>query len=321
MGQIDKSIVMPAFFRNTVNDAYFLIEMLKQVKKDRWYNVVEFYFEGDEKQFLDIGNVLRNYGFDSVFLAGIPLKVNKLNLSSLVAEERGYAIKRVMEWIDRAYSFNSKKLLISSGVGYGSAEGNMKAKEALINSIVLLCRYADHSADDYILDITLEYFNDQGEPWFLIGPSKDALELAKQVSAYCRNFELTFDLSHAVQLRENPFESFTSIMQYVNHIHIANCVITDSSNIFYGDRHPPIGLQGGEVEEDDVCRFIMQVMQAGYFDIKGKNKIVGIEVICPDDMRLMEVYNDASGILSRAFQVKDSEAGCESFIKAKRLII
>ena len=47
---VHKSIIISAFFRDTMKDGSKLVESLRRVKEDGWYDTVEFYFEGDLTQ-------------------------------------------------------------------------------------------------------------------------------------------------------------------------------------------------------------------------------------------------------------------------------
>lgn len=296
---VHKSIIVSAFFRDTMKDGSKLVEVLRRVKEDGWYDTVEFYFEGDLTQNCDVKNTLEELGFNSVYISAIPMKVLKLNLCDLDKSKRGYAINRFKGWIDLAYYFGSRKILIASGETYTNKNERKLAVENFKDSVMELCKYAQLKAKDYVLNLTLEYFNDIGEPFFLVGPSTEAKELCDIVTRDYKNLELTFDLSHVVQLREDPIKSFSLVKQYVNHVHIANCVIKNPDSIFFGDKHPPINIKDGELSEDSMRDFIEGIKNEGFFTESSNNKIIGIEIITPQQMDSMSVYKESSDIFLR----------------------
>lgn len=96
---VHKSIVVPAFFRDTMKDGSKLVESLRRIKEDNWYDTVEFYFESDAKQNCDVKNTLEEFGFNSVYITAIPMKALKLNLCDLDKNKRDYAINKFKGWI------------------------------------------------------------------------------------------------------------------------------------------------------------------------------------------------------------------------------
>ncbi|MDF2675056.1 MAG: Xylose isomerase-like barrel [Clostridiales bacterium] len=241
--RIVKSIVMPAFFKDTIyNDASFK-EKLNIILKQNFYEGVEFYFNGSNEQENEVRKCLIESKLYSVFLAGNPMKRDNIDLGALDEDKRLYSVSFVKQLIDKAYFYGSKKMLILSGKVPCSEEDSQKAFLHLVESIKELCKYSVKKTQSYVLDITLEYFNNTGEPYFLVGPYSLALELVKAVQEDCKNFEITFDLSHSIQLKEEPVNALTQLSQYVTHIHLANCVINDSSNPYFGDRHPPFNVE------------------------------------------------------------------------------
>jgi len=91
------------------------------------------------------------------------------------------------------------------------------------------------------------------------------------------NFGLTFDLSHALQMGEDPLASLLSIRSCCRHVHLANCVIRDRSDPLFGDKHPQFGHPGGEVDVGGLVSFVLGLAEAGFFE--GGPVVVGAEVI------------------------------------------
>jgi sugar phosphate isomerase/epimerase len=123
----------------------------------------------------------------------------------------------------------------------------------------------------------LESFNNAGEPWLLMGPTARCLELARDVAKGHPNFGLTFDLSHALQMGEDALRSLLSIRRYCSHVHLANCVIRDRADPLFGDKHPPFGHPGGEVDAPWLAGFVRGLREGGFF--AGREVTVGAEVI------------------------------------------
>lgn len=286
-----KSLVVSTLFPETLHDGEALANKIKQLAKESFYNTVEFYYEGQPQKNEQVRNALQEQKMESVFLAGFPLKSRALDLGAIASDERQEAMDCARRSIDLAYYYGSKKMLVLSGKHRDNEEDNRRTFEHLVASLTELCEYAEQKATDYVLTLTLEYFNNKGEPYLLVGPSAMAAELAKRVKQKCSNFELTFDLSHALQLGEDPQKTLRDILTHVNHIHLANCVTKDSSSPLYGDKHPPFNIEGGDVYTEDLLRFMKEIRQSG---VLAHDPIIGVEVITRPEWNADELYREST---------------------------
>jgi sugar phosphate isomerase/epimerase len=182
--------------------------------------------------------------------------------------------------------------MVLSGPERAEAAERGRALAALRESLEALC---DHAAP---LRLHLESFNNAGEPWLLAGPTARCLELARAVAASRANFGLTFDLSHALQMGEDPLASLLSIGPYCRHVHLANCVIRDRSHPLFGDKHPPFGFAGGEVDAARLARFVRGVAAGGFF--AGGTVTVGAEVITRPPAEPVATATEAKRALDEA---------------------
>jgi Sugar phosphate isomerases/epimerases len=284
-----KSVVITALFPEAVRSADALIRALRLAAEDGFYDTVEFYYEGDLSAAADIRKALDRFAEPSVFLGGAYLKSRKLNLGSLDDGHRRYAISETKKLIDQAYGYGSSKILVTSGETLASAADRQESFERLAESLRELCAYAEARARERMLHITLEFFNDHGEPYFLIGPTSVTRRLAESVASEHGNFEITFDLSHVVQLGEAPAESLAKLLPYVRHVHLANCYLKNPDHPMYGDKHPPFDWPNCEVSRDDVLSFMRDLKELGFFD-RREAWTMGVEVITPESADALELY-------------------------------
>jgi sugar phosphate isomerase/epimerase len=288
-----RSIVINGLFPDTVHDPDRFAEAAEKVAQSSVYDTVEFYFEGALRDEEKVREALAAHGFRSVFLAGYRLKKDQLRLGDLDRKAREEAVAAVRTLIDRAYFYGSRKMLILSGARYSDPAQNERSLRHLEESLVELCRYAEQMAGEYVLGLTFEHFNDRGEPHFLVGTSEAMLWLAQRVSSVCGNFEVTFDLSHALQLGEDPERSLEMLAPHVKHIHLANCVIRDPGSPFYGDRHPPLGWEGGEVDLERARRFLSRARNLGLLD-PSRGTVVGVEILTPPHVDAWSLYSETT---------------------------
>jgi sugar phosphate isomerase/epimerase len=154
-------------------------------------------------------------------------------------------------------------MVVPSGPDPGEA-GRPKATEALTDSLQQLCAYAQEKAEDRMLSISLENFDRDLDKRQLIGPTKEAAQLAESIWAGSSNFGLTVDLSHLPQLRERIDETILAAVDHLIHVHIGNCVLEAGSPLF-GDKHPRFGAPDSAVGVEEVRRFLEALIYAGYF--------------------------------------------------------
>jgi len=194
------------------------------------------------------------------------LLINKLNLAAGEETARQAAVDNVRDSIDQAYFLGARLLALLDGPGsYPGKERKAVAIDQLVRSLSELCAYAEERATDYLLTISLENFDQTVDKRSLIGPTKDAAEVAARVKEEHANFGLTVDLSHFPLLDETPQEALAAAKDHLVHIHIGNCLMKDVSHPVYGDNHPPFGIEGGENDVQELVEFLEALFDVRYF--------------------------------------------------------
>ncbi len=286
---IRKSAVLTGFFPNAVFDAEVLIEAIR-LAAELGYETAEFYHEGD------LGKVRRaliEAGLRSILLPASAMKRDGMDLGGLSTED----MDRLRQWVDQAGTLGSERLMILSGPEHQDPEEREVALAATAAAAAEICSIARRGAPQ--VGVALEFFNNVGEPGLLLGPTDRAVELAKTVSAECSNFELTCDLSHLIQLGEEPVVSAMATASHSRHLHLANCVVADTDHPLFGDRHPPFGYEGGEVDQDALTGFLRGIQGAGYFE--GDPVTVAVEIITRDGQDGKTLLREATQVVNAAF--------------------
>ena len=206
---------------------------------------------------------------DLGFGAQPPVLMGKLNSAALDEDQRKAAVADIKQSIDQAYENGCRLLAMIDGLGSWPGEAHrQRAIDQVTKSLNELCAYAEQQAKDYQLAISLETFDRSIEKKSLLGPTKDAVDVARRVRAKHDNFGLTIDLSHIPLLGESIRDSLTQASEYLIHAHIGNCQMRDPSVPSYGDKHPRFGAPGTENDVDDLAEFLSVLMEIGYFKKK-----------------------------------------------------
>ena len=275
---IKKSIVLPAFFPSSMENEKDFLESIKLLKEN-YIDIVEFYYKGNNKE--NIKKYLNKYGFKSIYLAAMKAKQENLNLSSLSQEIREKSIEEIKKCIDDAYFYNSESLLVNSGkrpmiVSIDDKEKNIEAAyEYFKQSLLIILEYIEKKSKNYKLKLTLEPGDTDVDSFSLIGPTDLSIGLIKELREKYENVSLTIDTSHLLQLGEDPITSIKKTFPYCNHIHLANCIIKDKSHELYGDKHPEFGVEGGEINLNELNDMIEEIKKL----YKKTDLILGLEII------------------------------------------
>jgi len=269
---LENSVVLIAFFPNSIGDDEIFWEALKATKS---YNLdfVEFYYKGNDKD--KIKDYLEVNDIKNIYLGAMALKQNNLNLSALDEEIREKSIREIKKCIDDAYFYNSQSMLINSGRRPKDEVDNVVAYKCLKKSMIALLNYIEKKSKNYQLKLTLEPGDTNIDSCSLIGPTDLAIKLIQELREKYDNVGLTMDTSHLIQLGEEPIDSIKKTLPYCNHIHLANCIIGDKSHNLYGDKHPEFGIKGGKVSVEGAILVVEKIRKIYMED----NLILGLEVI------------------------------------------
>jgi sugar phosphate isomerase/epimerase len=218
---------------------------------------------------------------DLGFGAQPPVLMNKLNTAALDEDARRAAVADVKLSIDQAYEHGCKLLAMIDGLGsWPGEEGRERALEQVTRSLNELCEYAEQQARDYQLAISLETFDRSIEKKSLLGPTRDAVDVARRVRERHANFGLTIDLSHIPLLGESIRDSLTQAQDVLLHTHIGNCQMRDPALASYGDKHPRFGAPHTENDTEDLAEFLTVLFEIGYFrkPVPTRRPVVTFEV-------------------------------------------
>lgn len=248
------------------------VESIRKIAEDAFFGAIEIASIPEEireevMQILGASHLVIGY-------VGQPLLLNnKLDLNSLVPQQREAAVAIIKGGIDEAYMIGAKKLAVLSGPA-PAKEKFSQAKELLVDSLSQICSYAQSKGD---LGITMETFDREIDKKCLIGPTAEAIQIAKEVKRYHTNFGLMLDLSHLPLLKETPDYAVKTAKDYLTHVHVGSCILKDKSHPAYGDKHPPFGTAIGENDVEEVRQLLKALMDIGYIG-EGKQNVVAFEV-------------------------------------------
>jgi len=241
-----------------------ILETLGKIAVDPFFSAVEVGWIKDAKVRAEAAELMAAAGLDVIFAAAPRLLREGLSLSDPSAAGRQRAVDLCKRCVDEAYELGASIMAVLSGPDPGEADRG-SATEGLVDSLKQLCADAQQKAGETMLAISLENFDRTVDKKLLIGPTREAAEVARAVYSEYSNVGLTIDLSHQPLLRENAHDMVLAAIDYLIHVHVGNCVVGDSSHPAYGDRHPRFGVRGGANGVEELKRFLEALIYAGYF--------------------------------------------------------
>ncbi|MFA5859183.1 MAG: sugar phosphate isomerase/epimerase family protein [Elusimicrobiota bacterium] len=274
-------IIHPMAYPETGKGEGPVVETFTAIAKDEFFDAIEFRRHDHNPAIREqLKKIVVESGITPVIAGQPPLLGAKLNLNALDEPARVAAVADVKKSVDEAYYMGARILAILSGPMPASPEEVVKAKDALVKSVVEICNYAKEKKTGYVLTVSLETFDFDIDKKCLIGPTVEAVEFAKIVRKMVDNFGLTLDLSHLPLLRETSKHALKTAKDYLVHVHIGNCIMKDTKQVGYGDQHPRFGISGGENGVNELYEFLKQLKDIGYFDKRpaGMLPIISFEV-------------------------------------------
>ena len=236
-----------------------VLETLKKIISDEYFEVIEISWIKDAQTRKEAVTMLATAGVEVKYGAHPRLLSQQLDLNSSDESMRSRAVDEVKKGIDEAVSMGIEDVALLSGSDPGPAR-RAAAMDILERSLRELCAYGEASGTR----IVLEVFDQSVDKCCLIGPAQDAREISARVKQEHDNFGLIVDLSHTPLLGESPADALRPVAQYLVHAHIGNCLLSDTSDPAYGDKHPRFGYPGSVNGVPEIIEYLKELFHIGY---------------------------------------------------------
>ncbi len=194
------------------------------------------------------------------------LLLNKLSLNDPDEAGRAAAVAEVKKSIDASYEMGAALCVCLTGPDPVDEAARKHEVDLLVDSLVEICKYSQDEAEDEPVWLSVEIFDDKIDKRCLLGPCDRCAETATRVREQVPNFGLTYDLSHMPLLGETAAEAFTTLGDYLIHIHVGNCQMDDTEDETYGDMHPRFGYPGSRNDLPELKEFVQSLIYSGYFE-------------------------------------------------------
>jgi sugar phosphate isomerase/epimerase len=275
-------LVVPAFFPEVRERKGPVLEISRKLAADPFFQALEFSGAEDPVVQRELAKTVRAAGKSLIFSGGTYCYLGQNNLHDLDEREREKAVRNVEKIIDEATGYGCRVLYVM-GFEAPAPQERSRAAQKFAQSLTELAEVARKKNPSSPLTISVENFYILRETPFLIGPTLEFAQMLRDLRRQTPNLGLTFDTSHILQLKEDLPSTYKQVQDVIAHIHLSNCLISDRSSPFYGDKHPPYGLPGSEIGIPELAAFLKALKDAGHFSrtFPTGKPVLSLEVITP----------------------------------------
>jgi sugar phosphate isomerase/epimerase len=234
--------------------------------------------------------VLRQCGKE-ICLSAHLFPLRKISYASTSTAEQGLVRLALGEQARLAGKIGAKGFVFPSGSG-GERENFPAAKAAFAQ----FCRWFCRELRAQGVTPMLEPFDTEIDKKFLYGPTAQCVEMVRSLGedvGLC----IELDVAHLPLMGETFKHAIRMVAPGLRRVHLGNCVLKDSSSPLYGDKHPPIGIDGGEIDVPQLAEILRLLMEVGYLKANTRSSLVleitpfpgkSAEYSVADNMRRLE---------------------------------
>ena len=187
----------------------------------------------------------------------------------------------------------------ASGFVFVSGADNIERRGEAMDSFYKLCVWFCRLLAEHDMTALLEPFDRFIDKKYLMGSIDECIELVDRVRETCPNIALELDIAHLPLMGEDIRGSILRCGQRIQRVHLGNCVLRDKSSRWWGDMHPPIGVDGGEIGLEELKCALSCLGEVGYFGSERKPLI--LEMRAYDNMSAAETVERSFELLKTAW--------------------
>lgn len=193
--------------------------------------------------------------------------LRKLTFCSTSYSEQAQARMIVSDMVDQAAEMGATGFIFASG-GPSPKDALPANYEAFADFCRWLCaRLAPHG-----ITALLEPFDMEFDKRFLMGPTARCVELIESLGI--QNIGIELDMAHLPLMGESFREAILVAAPWLKRVHLGNCVMRNTSDPFYGDKHPPIGYPGGEIDVPELSEILATLLEVRFLDPSNRGDLI-----------------------------------------------
>lgn len=215
----------------------------------------------------DTALAIRHSGKKNVVFATHLFPLRKISFCSTSYSEQAQARLIVSDLVRQAALIGATGFIFASG-GPPPQEASPAHYEAFAD----FCRWLCAQLKPHGITALLEPFDMDFDKCFLFGSTERCVELLESLGV--DNIGIELDYAHLPLMGEDFREATLTVAPWLRRVHLGNCVMRDRSDAFYGDKHPPIGYLGGEIDEPQLTKILEVLLEVGFLNAENRGDLV-----------------------------------------------
>lgn len=192
----------------------------------------------------------------------------KISLGSVVPHEQALIRMAVEDQVRLAEAIGSRAFLFGTGVDIPDRREEGKA------ALASLCRWLCPELKRRGMETLLEPFDRTTDKKYLLGPSEECVDFIRSLGADGDNLHIELDMAHVPLMGETFAHAIRTTAPYLRRVHLGNCVLQDRTHPLFGDSHPPIGYEAGEIDVPELAAILEELLRVGYLNRNGRGALV-----------------------------------------------
>lgn len=194
----------------------------------------------------------------------------KISLSSMDIQEQAITKMVMKDQIGMAAEIGATGFVFVSGADV--PDNRTGAQEAFLN----FCRWFCAELAPYGITALLEPFDRTIDKKYLYGPIVDCVNLIETLhNDGIGNIGIELDYAHLPLMFEDFEEATMLCGKHIKRVHLGNCVFKKNPDSpLYGDMHPPIGIEDGEIDVPELITILKSLLKVGYLNTKNRNPLI-----------------------------------------------
>jgi sugar phosphate isomerase/epimerase len=213
--------------------------------------------------------VVRASRFEHKVYATHLVPLRKLSFASDSYFEQAQLRMIIQDMVDQAGACGCSGFIFASG-GPAYARGTQADHDAFYDFCCWLCE----ALAKYNMDALLEPFDYDFDKAYLYGPLDKNIGLVERVAKNFPNIGIELDIAHLPLMREELTSSIRRCGKWLKRVHFGNCVMKNTGDPFYGDRHPPVGYPGGEIDTPQLEIALRELLKCGFLSREKRGDVV-----------------------------------------------
>ena len=108
-------------------------------------------------------------------------------------------------------------------------------------------------------------------------------------------------MAHVPLMGESFKQAIATVAPYLKRVHLGNCVLKDKKNPRYGDTHPPMGFEGGEIDVPELTNILGFLLNSNFLNSNNRGSLL-IEITPWPGKTIDETINDNLTRLDKAWE-------------------